>query len=192
MKLVEERIRRDGEVLPGNVLKINSFLNHQIDPNLMMKIGKEFANLFKNDQITKIITCEASGIAPATMAGFVLNVPVVFARKKRPSTLNDAVYTADVYSYTKKVTNSICIEKKFIDPDDTVLIIDDFLANGEAVKGMLNIANQANVKIAGVGVVVEKVFQGGHDWVIDHGYKLEALASISSFENNQVHFLGEK
>lgn len=191
MKLLEDRIRQDGQVLPGNVLKINSFLNHQIDPQLMMDIGKEFANLFKDSKVTKILTCEASGIAPATMAGYVLGVPVVFARKKKPATLNDAVYWADVYSYTKKVTNKICVEKKFLTTDDNLLIIDDFLANGEAVKGMLNIANQAGCSVAGVGVVVAKAFQGGSDWVTKHGYRLESLANIDNFDDGTIHFVGE-
>lgn len=191
MKLLEDRIRQDGEVLPGNVLKINSFLNHQIDPQLMMAIGNEFDKLFKDASITKILTCEASGIAPAVMAGYVMNVPIVFARKKKPSTLNDAVYWADVFSYTKKVTNKICVEEKFLSKDDNLLIIDDFLAHGEAVKGMLNIAQQAGCNVAGVGVVVAKAFQGGSDWVKNHGYRLESLADIDNFDDGIVHFVGE-
>lgn len=191
MKLLEDRIRQDGEVLPGNVLKINSFLNHQIDPQLMLAIGEEFAKLFKDAGITKILTCEASGIAPATMAGYAMNVPVVFARKKKPSTLNDAVYWADVFSYTKKVTNKICVEEKFLSKDDNLLIIDDFLAHGEAVKGMLNVAKQAGCSVAGVGVVVAKAFQGGSNWVKEHGYRLESLADIDNFDDGTVHFVGE-
>ena len=192
MKLLEDRIRSDGEVLPGNVLKINSFLNHQVDPELMKKVGEEFSHLFKDSGITKVLTCEASGIAPGVMTAYELHVPLVFARKKKPATLNDAVYWADVYSYTKKVTNQICVEQKFLDQDDCLLIIDDFLANGEAVKGMINIANQAGAQIAGVGIVVAKTFQGGSEWIKNHGYHLEALAEINSLANNQVHFVGEK
>ena len=192
MKLLEGRIRSDGEVLPGNVLKINSFLNHQIDPELMKKVGEEFSCLFKDSDITKVLTCEASGIAPGVMTAYELHVPLVFARKKKPATLNDAVYWADVYSYTKKVTNQICVEQKFLNQDDCLLIIDDFLANGEAVKGMINIANQAGAQVAGVGIVVAKTFQGGSEWIKDHGYHLEALAEIDSLANNQVHFSGEK
>ena len=191
MKLLEDRIRSDGEVLPGNVLKINSFLNHQVDPELMKKVGEEFSQLFKDSGITKVLTCEASGIAPGVMTAYELHVPMVFARKKKPATLNDAVYWADVYSYTKKVTNQICVEQKFLHKDDHLLIIDDFLANGEAVKGMINIANQAGAEIAGVGIVVAKTFQGGSDWLKEHGYRLEALAEIASLANNQVHFVGE-
>ena len=191
MKLLEDRIRSDGEVLPGNVLKINSFLNHQVDPELMKKVGEEFSQLFKDSGVTKVLTCEASGIAPGVMAAYELHVPMVFARKKKPATLNDAVYWADVYSYTKKVTNQICVEQKFLHKDDHLLIIDDFLANGEAVKGMINIANQAGAEVAGVGIVVAKTFQGGSDWLKEHGYRLEALAEIASLANNQVHFVGE-
>ena len=191
MKLLEDRIRSDGEVLPGNVLKINSFLNHQVDPELMKKVGEEFSHLFKDSGITKVLTCEASGIAPGVMTAYELHVPLVFARKKKPATLNDAVYWADVYSYTKKVTNQICVEQKFLHKDERLLIIDDFLANGEAVKGMINIANQAGAEVAGVGIVVAKTFQGGSDWLKEHGYRLEALAEIASLANNQVHFVGE-
>ncbi|WP_294890940.1 xanthine phosphoribosyltransferase [uncultured Lactobacillus sp.] len=191
MKLLEDRIRSDGEVLPGNVLKINSFLNHQVDPELMKKVGEEFSRLFKDSGVTKVLTCEASGIAPGVMAAYELHVPMVFARKKKPATLNDAVYWADVYSYTKKVTNQICVEQKFLHKDERLLIIDDFLANGEAVKGMINIANQAGAEVAGVGIVVAKTFQGGSDWLKEHGYRLEALAEIASLANNQVHFVGE-
>ena len=192
MKLLEDRIRSNGEVLPGNVLKINSFLNHQVDPELMKKVGEEFSRLFKDSGVTKVLTCEASGIAPGVMTAYELHVPMVFARKKKPATLNDAVYWADVYSYTKKVTNQICVEQKFLQKDERLLIIDDFLANGEAVKGMINIANQAGAEVAGVGIVVAKTFQGGSKWIKDHGYHLEALAEIDSLANNQVHFVGEK
>ena len=192
MKLLEDRIRSDGNVLPGNVLKINSFLNHQVDPELMKKVGEEFSRLFKDSGITKVLTCEASGIAPGVMTAYELHVPLVFARKKKPATLNDAVYWADVYSYTKKVTNQICVEQKFLHKDERLLIIDDFLANGEAVKGMINIANQAEAEVAGVGIVVAKTFQGGSEWLKNHGYRLEALAEIDSLANNQVHFVGEK
>ncbi len=191
LKLLEERIRRDGAVLPGDVLKINSFLNHQVDPELMMQIGQEFERLFKESGVTKVLTCEASGIAPGVMTAYCLKVPMVFARKKKPSTLNDAVYWADVFSYTKKVTNKICVEEKFLSKDDTLLIIDDFIAHGEAVKGMVNIAKQAGCKIAGVGAVVAKEFQGGNEWIREQGLRLEPLANISSFENGQVHFVGE-
>lgn len=191
MELLEERIRQDGLVLPGNVLKVNQFLNHQIDPQLMYAIGQEFARLFAPEKITKILTVEASGIAPAIMAGLVLNVPVVFARKKKPSTLNDDVYTAEVYSYTKQVTNTISVDQKFLAATDHVLVIDDFLANGQAVNGLLEICRQAQVQIVGVGIVVEKSFQEGSKLIKDQGVRLESLARIASFEGDKVHFVGE-
>ena len=192
MKLLEERIKRDGEVLDGNVLKINSFLNHQVDPKLMMEVGKEFKRLFAGEQIDKVLTCEASGIAPGVMTAYQLGVPMVFARKKKPSTLNDAVYWADVFSYTKKVNNKICVEEKFLHEGENILIIDDFVAHGEAVKGMVNIAKQAHCNIVGVGAVVAKTFQGGNDWVKDEGLLFEYLASITSFKDGQVNLEGEE
>ena len=149
MKLLEDRIKRDGEVLDGDVLKINSFLNHQVDPKLMMQVGEEFKRLFADEKIDKVLTCEASGIAPGIMTAYQLGVPMVFARKKKPSTLNDAVYWADVFSYTKKVNNKICVEEKFLHKGENILIIDDFVAHGEAVKGMVNIAKQAGCDIVG-------------------------------------------
>lgn len=192
MKLLEDRIRQDGVVLPGNVLKVNQFLNHQIDPQLMYEIGQEFARLFKESPVTKVLTVEASGIAPAIMTGLVMNVPVLFARKKKPSTLDSSTYTAEVYSYTKKVTNTISVDSRFLSADDHVLIIDDFLANGQAVKGMLDICREAGASVEGVGIVVEKSFQDGADWIKSQGVRLESLARISSFKDNEVHFMGEK
>ncbi|AHI11235.1 Xanthine phosphoribosyltransferase [Lactobacillus helveticus H9] len=188
LKLLEDRIKKDGEVLDGDVLKINSFLNHQVDPQLMMQCGEEFKRLFADQKIDKVLTCEASGIAPGVMTAYVLGVPMVFARKKKPSTLNDAVYWADVFSYTKKVNNKICVEEKLLHKGENLLIIDDFVAQGEAVKGMVNIAKQAECNIVGVGAVVAKTFQGGSDWVKRHGLHFEALASIDSFKDGQVHF----
>ncbi|MFR0584774.1 xanthine phosphoribosyltransferase [Lactobacillus porci] len=188
MKILEERIKKDGIVLPGDVLKVNSFLNHQIDPQLLMTLGQEFARLFKDDQVTRVLTAEASGIAPGIMAAYCLKVPMVFARKKKPSTVTDGVYTAEVYSYTKRVTNTISVEAKFLHKGDRVLVIDDFLANGEAAKGLISLAEQAGAEVVGVGVVVEKAFQGGHDWLLDHGYRLEALASVKSLKDGKVEF----
>ncbi|RVU70099.1 MULTISPECIES: xanthine phosphoribosyltransferase [Lactobacillus] len=192
MKLLEDRIKKDGQVLAGDVLKINSFLNHQVDPQLMMQCGEEFKRLFAGEKIDKVLTCEASGIAPGVMTAYVLGVPMVFARKKKPSTLNDAVYWANVFSYTKKVNNKICVEEKFLHKGENLLIVDDFVAHGEAVKGMVNIAQQAECNIVGVGAVVAKTFQGGSDWVKDHGLRFEALAEIDSFKDGQVHFAGEE
>lgn len=188
MKILEDRIRQDGTVLTGNVLKVDNFLNHQVDPQLMNELGQEFARRFQDAHITKILTVESSGIAPAVMAGLHLNVPVIFARKHKSLTLTDNLYTAKVYSYTKQVTNEISIDRRFLEADDRVLIIDDFLANGQAVQGLLDIAKTAQITVAGVGVVIEKRFQKGHQMVTDAGIQLEALASIASFEAGQVIF----
>mgnify|MGYP000263333535 FL=1 len=188
MKILEDRIRQDGTVLTGNVLKVDNFLNHQVDPQLMNELGQEFARRFQDAHITKILTVESSGIAPAVMAGLHLNVPVIFARKHKSLTLTDNLYTAKVYSYTKQVTNEISIDRRFLAADGRVLIIDDFLANGQAVQGLLDIAKTAQITVAGVGVVIEKRFQKGHQMVTDAGIQLEALASIASFEAGQVIF----
>lgn len=188
MKILEDRIRQDGTVLTGNVLKVDNFLNHQVDPQLMNELGQEFARRFQDAHITKILTVESSGIAPAVMAGLHLNVPVIFARKHKSLTLTDNLYTAKVYSYTKQVTNEISIDRRFLAADDRVLIIDDFLANGQAVQGLLDITKTAQITVAGVGVVIEKRFQKGHQMVTDAGIQLEALASIASFEAGQVIF----
>lgn len=191
MKLLEQRIKEDGLVLPGNVLKVNSFLNHQIDPELMNTIGQEFAHLFRDNNITRILTVESSGIAPAIMTGLALHVPVLFARKMKSSTMNNSLYVADVYSYTKKVTNKISVDQKFLLETDNVLIIDDFLANGQAVSGLLEICKQANAHVEGAGIVVEKSFQTGGALLRDQGVRVESLARVASFEGNEVHFVQE-
>lgn len=192
MRELEERILKDGRVLPGEVLKVDGFLNHQIDPDLMFAMGSEFAHLFREAGVTKILTVESSGIAPAVMTGLQLHIPVVFARKHKSVTLIDDLYTAEVYSYTKKTSNHISISKKFLDADDKVLIIDDFLANGQAVQGLFDIADQAKCEIAGVGIVIEKVFQTGHKLIEDRGVRLESLAQITSFDDDRVHFASEQ
>jgi len=188
MKILEDRIRQDGTVLPGNVLKVDNFLNHQIDPQLMDQMGAEFARHFNDAGITKVLTVESSGIAPAVMAGLHLQVPVIFARKHKSLTLQDNLYTAKVYSYTKQVNNDISIDRRFLSPEDRVLIVDDFLANGQAVQGLFDIAETAGITVAGVGVVIEKRFQKGHQMVVDAGVPLVALASIASFADGQVIF----
>ncbi|MFC6164583.1 xanthine phosphoribosyltransferase [Lactiplantibacillus dongliensis] len=191
MRELEQRILTDGRVLPGEVLKVDGFLNHQVDPDLMFTIGSEFARLFREAKVTKILTVESSGIAPAVMAGLQLHVPVVFARKHKSVTLIDDLYTAEVYSYTKKTSNHISISKKFLSADDKVLLIDDFLANGQAVQGLFEICDQAQAEIAGVGIVIEKIFQSGHQLVADRGVRLESLAQITSFDGDRVHFASE-
>lgn len=191
MKILEDKIRESGTVLDGGILKVDSFLNHQIDPLLMQAIGNEFARLFEAEGVTKILTMEASGIAPAVFAGLALNVPVVFGRKNKSLTLRDNMYTTSVYSYTKQVSNEISVSKDFLSSRDKVLIIDDFLANGQAVTGLLSICRQANAQVLGVGIVIEKSFQKGRVWLEESGVRIESLARIASLENNAVQFVGE-
>lgn len=188
MKELEKKIRQFGTVLPGNVLKVDAFLNHQVDPVLMQHIGQEFAARFKDAKITKVWTVESSGIAPAVMTGLALGVPVIFARKHKSLTLNSGMYTADVYSYTKKTTNRISISKRYVDKTDRVLLIDDFLANGQAVEGMLQIADQAGVEVVGAGIVIEKSFQPGSAELAAKGVRVESLAKVSSLADGQVSF----
>ena len=188
MKELEEKIRQFGTVLPGNVLKVDAFLNHQVEPVLMQHIGQEFSALFKDAKITKVWTVESSGIAPAVMTGLALGVPVIFARKHKSLTLNSGMYTADVYSYTKKTTNQISISKRYVDKTDRVLLIDDFLANGQAVEGMLQIADQAGVEVVGAGIVIEKCFQPGSAELAAKGVRVESLAKVSSLADGQVSF----
>lgn len=191
MQELIEKIKEYGTVLPGNVLKVDSFLNHQVDTQLMYDCGKAFADHFKDQGITKIWTVESSGIAPAVMTGLVMHLPVIFARKHKSLTLNSDMYTADVYSYTKKTTNHISIAHKVIDPNDKVLLIDDFLANGQAVEGMMEIADQAGVEVAGAGIVIEKSFQPGAKELAARGVDVYSLARIKSLANNQVEFMDD-
>ncbi|OCA92797.1 xanthine phosphoribosyltransferase [Pseudobacillus wudalianchiensis] len=188
MKSLQEKIIKDGNVLSDQVLKVDSFLNHQIDPKLMKEIGEEFASRFTNDKITKILTIESSGIAPSVMAGLVLGVPVVFARKRKSLTLTQDLYTADVYSFTKQETNPIAVSKSFITNEDRLLIIDDFLANGQAALGLLDIAEQAGASVAGIGIVIEKAFQDGGNLLREKNVRVESLARVQSLENGKVTF----
>lgn len=181
MEIIEQEIQKRGKVLPGNVLKVNSFLNHQLDPYLLNIMAGEWTKLFKNDNITKIVTIEASGIALAILTGLKLNVPVVFAKKSNSKNIGD-VYKSKIHSYTRDQDFDIQIEKQFIYKDDIVLIIDDFLANGSATSGMIDIINQAGAKLAGVGIAIEKGFQNGGEILRDKGVRVESLAIISSMD----------
>ena len=188
MQELNEKIKQFGTVLPGNVLKVDAFLNHQVDPELMLHVGQEFARRFAGEGITKIWTVESSGIAPAVMTGLAMKLPVIFARKHKSLTLNNNMYVADVYSYTKKTTNRISISKKYVAPYDKGLMIDDFLANGQDVEGMLEIADQAGIQVAGAGIVIEKSFQPGGQELRDRGVRVESLARIKSLADNQIEF----
>ncbi|GEN85746.1 xanthine phosphoribosyltransferase [Oceanobacillus sp. FSL W8-0428] len=191
MELLKEKIIAEGKVLSDAVLKVDAFLNHQIDPVLMQEIGKEFANRFRDKKITKILTLESSGIAPATMAGLELGVPVIFARKRQSLTLTDNLLTAEVYSFTKQTTSKVSVSHDFIKEGDNLLVIDDFLANGQAALGLLDIAEQAKATVAGIGIVIEKGFQEGGQALREKGITVESLAIIESLENKQVAFKEE-
>ncbi|MFE8695734.1 xanthine phosphoribosyltransferase [Cytobacillus sp. FJAT-53684] len=189
MDLLIQTIKEEGIVLSDSVLKVDSFLNHQINPRLMYEIGKEFSNRFKEDRITKILTIESSGIAPSVMTGLQLDVPVIFARKKKSLTLVNDLLTAKVYSFTKQESNDISVSNKYLNEKDRVLIIDDFLANGQAAIGLAEIVKQANAEIAGIGIVIEKGFQNGGQLLREQGLRVESLARIHSLDNGEVSFI---
>lgn len=189
MHALEQKILAEGIVLSEEVLKVDSFLNHQIDPVIMQQIGQEFARLFKDAGITKIITIEASGIAPAVMAGLELGVPVIFARKYQSLTLKDDLYRSKVFSFTKQTESTIAISKKHINAADKVLVIDDFLANGQAALGLADLIHQAEASVVGIGIVIEKSFQPGRDILLEKGYRVESLARVKSLANGTVEFV---
>ncbi|WP_053366697.1 xanthine phosphoribosyltransferase [Bacillus sp. FJAT-27245] len=191
MESLKRKIIEEGRVLSEDVLKVDAFLNHQVDPFLMRDIGKEFAARFAADGITKILTLESSGIAPSVMAGLELDVPVIFARKRKSLTMTDGLLTASVYSFTKQETTEISIASKFISPADKILIIDDFLANGQAALALLKLAEDAGAKIGGIGIVIEKSFQTGRKLLDSKGVRVESLARIESLKNGKVTFLNE-
>ena len=189
MHALEQKILAEGIVLSEAVLKVDSFLNHQIDPVMMQQIGQEFARLFKDAGITKIITIEASGIAPAVMAGLELGVPVIFARKYQSLTLKDDLYRSKVFSFTKQTESTIAISNKHISASDKVLVIDDFLANGQAALGLADLIHQANAEVVGIGIVIEKSFQPGRELLLEKGYRVESLARVKSLANGIVEFV---
>lgn len=189
MHALEQKILAEGIVLSEEVLKVDSFLNHQIDPAMMQLIGQEFARLFKDAGITKIITIEASGIAPAVMAGLELGVPVIFARKYQSLTLKDDLYRSKVFSFTKQIESTIAISNKHINSTDKVLVIDDFLANGQAALGLADLIHQANAEVVGIGIVIEKSFQPGRDLLLEKDYRVESLARVKSLVNGTVEFV---
>ncbi|MBM7600328.1 xanthine phosphoribosyltransferase [Virgibacillus halotolerans] len=188
MEQLKQKILNEGKVLSDSVLKVDAFLNHQVDPVLMQQIGEVFSGLFSDAGITKILTLESSGIAPSVMTGLQLGVPVIFARKRKSLTLTDHLYTTEVYSYTKKQTNEISISQDFISNNDIVLVIDDFLANGQAALGLMDLVEQASATLAGIGIVIEKAFQDGGDQLRERGVRVESLASIASLVGGKVTF----
>lgn len=185
MDLLKERIMQDGKCYPGGILKVDSFINHQMDPNLMMDLAKEFVTLFKDLDINKIITIEASGIAPAILVGYLMQLPVVFIKKKQPKTM-DNMLTSVVHSFTKDRDYTVCISNSFLTEDDHVLFIDDFLANGNASGGVIDLCRQAGAKIEAMGFIIEKAFQNGGDYLREQGIKYEALATVESLDDCKI------
>lgn len=182
MNFLEERIKKDGIVKEGNVLKVDSFLNHQMDIELFEQMGEEFKKRFEGKDINKILTIEASGIGIACIVARHFNVPVVFAKKTKSINIDGEMYVADVVSFTHKNTNQVIVSKKFLTTEDHVLIIDDFLANGCALQGLISIVNQAGATVEGIGIAVEKGFQIGGNIIRNMGYQLESLAIIDSMD----------
>lgn len=182
MNFLEERIVKDGIVKEGNVLKVDSFLNHQMDIRLFDQIGEEFKKRFEGTSINKILTIEASGIGIACVAARQFDVPVIFAKKSKSINIEGEVYVAEVESFTHKCKNQVIVSKKFLNPDDNVLIIDDFLANGCALQGLISIVTSAGANVAGIGIVIEKGFQTGGQIIRNLGYHLESLAIVDGMD----------
>ena len=187
MKALKERILKDGKCFDGGILKVDNFINHQMDPILMKSMAVEFVRRFASSNINKVLTIEASGIAPAIMVGYLLELPVVFAKKKQPSTMDkDKMLTTEVFSFTKNRTYTVCVSKEYLHPGDKVLFIDDFLANGNAAKGIIDLVNQAGAELTGMGFLIEKAFQHGGDYLREQGIHVESLAIIESLDNCEI------
>ena len=182
MKILQERILRDGVVKPGDVLKVDSFLNHQLDIELLEQIGQEFHRRFADKPVTKVLTIESSGIAIAYPVAKAFGVPLVFAKKRQSVNLDGDLYVAEIESFTHKVTDTVIVSKKFLAAGDHVLIIDDFLANGCALQGLISIVESADATVEGLGIVIEKGFQEGGERIRNLGYWLESLAIVESMD----------
>lgn len=189
MELLKQMILEKGHVINEDILKVDSFINHQVNSKLMQEISIEFYNHFKYSDITKIFTIESSGIAPAVLTSCEFNVPMVILKKQTSSILNDNTYQTEVKSFTKNSTYNLTLSKEYISPDDKILIIDDFLANGEAAKGAIKLIEGAGAKVAGIGIVVEKSFQPGRKILEDLGYDVYSLARIKSLKENNIKFI---
>lgn len=190
MEVLKQRIADEGLIIDNRVLKVDGFLNHQIDPSLMMAIGAEFAARFKDTPIDRIVTIESSGIAVAMAASLALgNIPIVFARKKKSILMTEEAYHAAVYSFTKQETYDVTITKEYLHSKERVLLLDDFLASGEAAIGLASLVAEAGCTIAGIGIVIEKSFQPGRERLEKLGYRVESLARIKAFENNKPVFI---
>lgn len=183
MKLLEERIQKDGIVKAGNVLKVDSFVNHQIDVDLMNEAGKEFKRIFDGVEINKVLTIEASGIGIATIVAQYFNAPVVFAKKTQSINLDGSMYTTKIESFTHKRTYDVIVSKKYLGPDDKILVIDDFLANGCAVEGLIDIIESSGATLQGVGIIIEKGFQDGGKRLRERGIRVESLAIVDAMDD---------
>ena len=188
MKALEEKILKEGTVLPGHILKVGSFLNQQIDVEFMMEMGREIADKFQNDGVTKVFTVEASGIAIAMAAAAQMHVPMVFAKKNKTGNVSGRIYSAQVHSYTHNRDYNIVVSEEYLNKDDVVLLVDDFLANGAALEGMIEIVKQAGAKVAGASCAIEKGFQGGGDKLRAQGYKVESLAIVETMSEDSLTF----
>ena len=187
MNFLEERILKDGVVKPGNVLKVDSFLNHQMDVFMLDEIGREFKRRFAGEKITKVLTIESSGIAIAVPVAREFGVPLVFAKKAKSINIDGEMYVAEVESFTHKKTNQVIVAKRFLTPEDRVLIIDDFLANGCALQGLISIVDAAEAEVVGCGIAIEKGFQDGGERIRNLGYHLESLAIVESMDAQTGH-----
>ena len=192
MELLKQRILEEGFCLPGNILKVDSFLNHQIDPELTLAMGKEFARRFEGTQIDKVVTVESSGIAIGLAVAAELGTKLVFARKNKSALMQEDRYTCPITSFTKKETKDVYILKKFLTAGEKILIIDDFLADGNAALGLCHIVEQAGCEVAGIGIAIEKSFQRGAERIREAGYRLESLARIKSLSDCKIEFAEER
>ncbi len=188
MKLLEDKILKDGKVAAGNVLKVDSFLNHQIDVPFISELGREFYRLYKDEGVTKILTIEASGIGIACLTAAYFGVPVVFAKKTPTNNISGDVYTAEVYSYTHERSYTIRLSREFLTKDDKVLIIDDFLAKGSALLALLSVIKDAGASVIGAGIVIEKAYQNGGEIVRNMGVRVESLARIAEMNEKGIKF----
>lgn len=182
MQLLKEKIKLEGKIFPGNILKVDNFLNHQIDVEFLQEIGKEFKNRFNNCDVNKILTIEASGIGIACITAQFFNCPIVFAKKTKTKNISDDVYKTDVYSFTHKTTYEVVVSKEFIGENDNILVLDDFLAKGKAMEGLIDLINKSGANLAGCGVVIEKGFQKGGKNLRDKGIRLESLAIVDNMD----------
>lgn len=191
MNVLKQRILADGVALSETVLKVDSFLNHGVDSQLMYEIGTEFKKYFENKGVTKIFTIESSGIAPTVMTSLQMNLPMVTLKKQSSKILKDDVYQTTVHSFTKVIDYELTLSKKYISADDRILIIDDFLANGEAALGAIRLVEEAGAQVAGIGIVIEKSFQPGRQMLIDRGYDVYSLARVNKLAEGVIEFVEE-